>query len=126
LVGSVLVVAALLTLLRGNHSFSAIECPSSVEAGAIGKGEYRELNIPIRNRSETPLNVSHVKTSCPCLEVDKLPWLLASGEEMSVPVALNLVNEPAFSGDLIITLTGGTEATPQMFQTQIRATVVEK
>src|SRR5438128_321869 len=72
--------------------------PQMLDLGNVPQGKWAQAKFVLRNPHSEPIVITHVETSCPCLDI-RLPAEAVPPEgEMKGEVFLDMSREPHFSG----------------------------
>ncbi len=117
-------VVPLLAWLGVNPSFPQVVVASPrVDLGTLLQGERCAFEVQLRNPHSHHVVIMYVDSSCPCLQPLPTPCLLQPGQEVAVPLYLDLGNEPSFTGSMTIEVAGRTYADELVFRAKIVAQV---
>ncbi|MGH7192844.1 MAG: DUF1573 domain-containing protein [Candidatus Saccharimonadales bacterium] len=73
---------------------------SSIDLGTITAGTETEKTIRLRNSSNSPIEIHHVRTSCPCLTIVLTDRTIAPQQTAYAIVRIHMGDEPEFTGGL--------------------------
>jgi len=83
--------------------------PSRIDMGEVASGGRKQATFSLTNSGSQAVELAKIESSCPCLTVD-VPSRIAPGEQICGRANLDLRDEPDFTGDLAIEITGWTRA----------------
>lgn len=86
-----------------------VPSPEAIDLGKLPPRTRVEKVIPIRNATDSPLEVATIRTTCPCLTIHINEPIIPPSGTVSAHAVLDLRDEPNFTGDLGIEVTATTE-----------------
>jgi hypothetical protein len=99
-----------------------VATPSRIDVGEVPGGGRKQAVFSLTNPGTQAVELSRIETSCPCLTVD-MPHYLAPAEQVSAGATLDLRDEPDFTGEMAIEITGWTRAGEQAFAVVVEVKV---
>lgn len=96
---------------------------ATLDFGSPAVGSRVEREVWVENHLSSPVTVTSVRTSCPCLAVRLRRPVLEPGERVAAEIVLDLGREPNFRGDLRIQAQGLTQDGTQVFVLHVLARV---
>jgi hypothetical protein len=100
--------------------------PAVLDLGNVLQGQKREFSLQIRNTTVEPTVIDRLEFSCACLGSSQTHWVLEPLRLTTLPLALDLGKEPAFTGNLLVAVKGWKASGDIVFQAQVRIRVVAK
>jgi len=82
--------------------------------GEVAQGGRRDATFTLTNSGTQAIQLARIDTSCSCLTVD-VPLHISPGEQVEGRAKLDLRDEPNFTGEVAIEITGWTSAGEQAF-----------
>jgi hypothetical protein len=116
--------AAMAMVRFGPTSYPLRVEPAIVDLGNVPQASQNETTVWLTNVTSEPIEVADIRTSCPCLEIDFSPRMLAPGERRAARVLLDLNGEHPFAGDIEIQIQGIAVSRQMAFALVVRADVV--
>jgi hypothetical protein len=98
-------VPAALAGVRGPSALLTVS-PQRIDLGEVRAGGRAEGRFALANPGTSPVKVSKIECSCPCLTVDLSSSVAAPQGEAIGRIALDLGKEPAFAGELAVEVRG--------------------
>jgi len=97
--------------------------PHPLPLGSLDPGQAAVGYIEVNNPGPEQITVDQVETSCPCLEVFRVPSRIDPGQSRKLTLRFNPTEEPNFRGRLTIEVTGRTAEGRVVFRTRARVEV---
>ena len=99
--------------------------PASIDMGEVAPGGQKQATFSLTNSGSQAVELAKIDSSCPCLMVD-VPSRIAPGEQVVGRAKLDLRDEPNFTGDLAITITGRSRTGQLAFRMTVEVHVPHK
>jgi uncharacterized membrane protein YphA (DoxX/SURF4 family) len=99
--------------------------PSKLDLGTIRQGEYGELNFWLSNPGHSPVEITALESSCPCLQIELEKGTILPGEQVRALARFDSQREPGFSGTLLMETRGRTTEGGLAFLLVFRAEVAQ-
>lgn len=94
------------------------------DVGTIAAGSRKIVKVVLLNPTGHSISLQPVKTSCECARMELPQHVIAGGEELSAEVAIDFSKQPAFRGNLFLTVectsTTGTKLFAIQFEVSVR------
>jgi hypothetical protein len=120
-----LILVAGLTWAGSSTPFPRLEVtPSLIDLGTVPQGSRTELAFLLRNPHDLPVVIHSLEISCPCLKANQPGWVVSPGQKEKLAMVLDLIEEPAFSGFLLIEIKGRGPSREPAFVAQVQVHVV--
>lgn len=97
--------------------------PEGIECGTVEQSGEVILSGEVINRSQQSVEISGVRTSCPCAEFTLEHKRLEPGQRSKYELRLSFSHEPDFQGGLSITIEGLSRDSRVVFETTARVIV---
>lgn len=118
-----LAVPPILASCIDTHSALLVPSEQSLDLGIVSMGGRRSATLCLTNKEVNAVEVKTVLSSCPCLKLRCPSQVVRPSETIRTLITLDLEEEPAFVGNLRITLQGRTQTGALAFSVQVRAKV---
>jgi hypothetical protein len=117
-------IPAAMALVRFGPTFYPLRVePAVVDFGNVLQASQNETTVWLTNATSEPIEVAELRTSCPCLDIDFSPRMIAPGERRAASVLLDLNRELRFAGDVEIQVQGIAATRRIAFALVVRANV---
>lgn len=97
--------------------------PDPVTLGVIPTGEKARATLLIINPGSERLELTNVRTTCPCVGLEGLPVSIEPGKSVELRVTFDPTEEPNFRGTLEVGLIGLGATGGKLFQTKVNLTI---
>lgn len=88
--------------------------PARIQMGEVAQGGCKDATFTLTNSEAQTIELARIDTSYPCLTVD-VPLHISTGEQVEGRAKLDLRDEPNFTGEVAIEITGWTSTGDQAF-----------
>jgi hypothetical protein len=104
-------------------SLPLVPSQAKLNLGQVAPGSQKSSTFWLTNRSDAPVEVIEIASSCDCLKVELPKRLLAPGQKIEGRVDLDLRKEPQFLGNLGISVKGRGKKGETVFALEVDVSV---
>jgi hypothetical protein len=91
-------------LRQGNQVAKLWIPPDGLNMGTIWEDDQFTWTVPIENHEATPVEVASFSTTCNCLSVEPIAFVLAPGERRELRMRINLTSQVKDTGEVAVGL----------------------